>query len=258
MTGPRLLAHQVRYDLLAFFRDPAAVFFTAVMPLIFLFVFVGMFGNESLEDRDISLATYYVPGILALAVVSATFVNLAMSLVAQREDGVLKRLRGTPLPPAVFVAGRIAAATVLTLLLVVVVAGIGRVVYGVELPDRSLAGFAVTLLVGTAAFCCLGIAVTAVIPTQKAASPITNAMVLPLYFVSGTFFPTDDAPGWLRAAARVFPVRHFGEAMLDSFAPPAGSGAGFAWDNLAVVAAWGAAGLVVALRTFRWTPRAGG
>lgn len=253
MTGIRLVAHQVRYDLRTFWRDPAALFFTAILPVIFLVVFVGIFGNEVAEPRGIRLSTYYVPGILGLAVISATFVNLAISLTTLREDGVLKRLRGTPLPAAVFVAGRVVTAFVLSGILVTLLATIGKAGYGVDLPGASLPAFLLTLLVGTAAFCCLGIAVTRIIPTEKAAPAVTNAVVLPLYFISGTFFPVDDAPGWMRAVARVFPIRHFGESLLDAFAPPPG-GAGVSWDNLAVVAAWGVAGLVIALRTFRWTP----
>ena len=248
----KLVLHQVRYDLRTFWRDPAALFFTAILPVIFLVVFVGIFGNEE-TDAGLRLSTYYVPGILGLAVISATFVNLAITLTTLREDGVLKRLRGTPLPVPVFVAGRVVTSFVLAGILVVLLASIGRVGYGVSLPGASLPAFLLALLVGTAAFCCLGIAVTRIIPTQKAAPAVTNAIVLPLYFVSGTFFPVDDAPSWTRAVARVFPIRHFGEALLDAFAPPAG-GAGVAWGSLGIVAGWGVAGLVVALRTFRWTP----
>ena len=255
MSGPRLVLHQVRYDLRTFWRDPAALFFTAILPVVFLVIFVGIFGNETVEAHDdIKLSTYYVPGILGLAVISATFVNLAITLTTLREDGVLKRLRGTPLPGGVFVAGRVATSCVLAGVLVVVLGTIGKLGYGVDLPGASLPAFLLTLLVGTAAFCCLGIAATRIIPTEKAGPAVTNAIVLPLYFISGTFFPVDDAPGWMLALARVFPVRHFGEALLDAFAPPAGGGSVVAWGDLAVVVAWGLAGLVIALRTFRWTP----
>jgi ABC-2 type transport system permease protein len=249
----RLVLHQVRYDLRTFWRDPAALFFTAMLPVIFLVVFVGIFGNQDDPVRHIKLSTYYVPGILALAVISATFVNLAITLTTLREDGVLKRLRGTPLPAGVFVAGRVLTSFVLAGILVVVLALIGRLGYGVALPGRTFPAFVLTLLVGTAAFCCLGIAVTRVIPTEKAGPAVTNAIVLPLYFISGTFFPVDDAPGWMRAVARVFPIRHFGQALLTTFAPAPGA-ATVEWGDLAVVAAWGLLGLLVALRTFRWTP----
>lgn len=252
MKPGRLALHQVRYDLRSFWRDPAALFFTAILPVIFLVVFIGIFGNEE-TDRGIKLSTYYVPGILGLAVISATFVNLAITLTTLREDRVLKRLRGTPLPAGVFIAGRVATACVLAAILVVLLAAIGRLAYGVSLPGRTVPAFLLTLLVGTAAFCCLGIAVTRIIPTEKAGPAVTNAIVLPLYFISGTFFPVDDAPEWMRTLARIFPIRHFGEALLDTFAPPSPA-SGVSWSHLAVVAGWGLAGLVLALRTFRWTP----
>ena len=99
MTAPALAWHQFRYDQRVFWRDPAAVFFTVALPLIFLFIFVSIFGNQptAVEGREISGATYYVPGIVTLAVESATFLGLAISLVAAREQGILKRVRGTPL-----------------------------------------------------------------------------------------------------------------------------------------------------------------
>lgn len=254
MTGVRLVAHQVRYDLTTFRRDSASVFFTAVLPVIFLVVFSTIFGNDTIEGRDVRLATYYVPGILALAVVSATFVNLAIWLTTLREDGVLKRLRGTPLPAWVFVAGRVATSFVLALILVVVLCVIGALAYDVDLPGRTLPGFLLTLFVGTAAFCCLGIAITSVIPTKSAASAITNAIVLPLYFISGTFFPVEDAPAWMRTVAAQFPIRHFNEALFTAF-DPATSGTGLSRNNLVNMTIWGIAGAVFAVRNFRWTPR---
>ena len=251
MTGLRLVLHQVRYDLKAFFRNPAALFFTAVLPVIFLVVFVGIFGNETLDNRpDVRLSTYYVPGILALAVISATFVNLAISLTVLREDGVLKRLRGTPLPSGVFIAARILQSFVLSAILVVVLGSIGRLLYDVDLPGRTMPQFLLTLLVGAAAFSCLGLAISGFIPSEEAGPAMTNAIVLPLYFISGTFFPVDDAPSWMRQIAGVFPIRHLSEALFDTF-----TGGSIDGSDLVNIGIWGIGGLVVALRTFRWTPR---
>jgi ABC-2 type transport system permease protein len=250
----RLLLHQARYDLIAFVRNPAALFFTAILPVVFLVIFTGIFGNEFNGDLGVRLSTYYVPGILGLSVISATFVNIAITVTTLREDGVLKRLRGTPLPAATFVASRVVSAFAITAVLVVLLCALGRLLYGVALPTTTLPAFLVTLLVGAASFCCLGLAATAIIPSEEAGPPVTNAIVLPLYFISGTFFPVEDAPEWMRTVAGLFPVRHLGEALFTAF-DPATSGAGFAWANLAVVAGWGAAGLLLALRFFRWTPR---
>ena len=113
----------------------------------------------------------------------------------------------------------------------------------------------VTLAVGAAAFCCLGVALTAAIPSEDAAAPIANAVLLPLYFLSGVFIPESEIPDGVLHVADAFPIRHFFEAFFEAWNPLT-QGAGFEWGNLAIVAAWGLAGLAIALRTFRWTPRA--
>ena len=111
-----------------------------------------------------------------------------------------------------------------------------------------------TLAIGAASFCCLGIAMTAIIPSEEAAPAITNVLVLPLYFLSGVFIPESEIPSGVLHFADIFPIRHFFEAFFTAFDPQT-VGAGFDWGSLAVVAAWGAAGLLIALRTFRWTPK---
>jgi ABC-2 type transport system permease protein len=256
MTGARLVAHQFRYDQKTFWRDPAAVFFTVVLPLIFLFIFVTIFGNASLEiaGRDIKGSTYYVPGIITLGLISATFVNLAISLTTARERGLLKRVRKTPLPPWAFMAARIATSIVLTLLLTVVLVILGRLVYGVALPASTLPGALLVLVVGAGSFCALGFALSGVIPSENAAPAMTNAIVLPLLFISGVFIPDSEMPAFMRRIAEAFPVKHLYEALLTAFDLTT-TGAGIEWTHLMVLGAWGVAGLALALRTFRWAPR---
>lgn len=255
MSAVRLLLHQFRYDAKTFWRDPAALFFTVALPVIFLLVFVTIFGNETLESRGgIKLATYYVPGIAALAIISATFMSLSIGVTELRERGVLKRLRGTPLPAWAFIAARAATAAVVSVALVVVLVALGRIVYGVSVPESTLPGFLLALVVGAASFCALGFALTVVIPTANAAPAVANAFSLPLYFISGLFFPIDQAPEWLQTVAGVFPVAHLSEALFTAF-DPSTRGLGIALADLAVVAAWGAAGLAIAVWKFRWTPR---
>lgn len=250
-----LAIHQFRYDQRIFWRNPAAVFFTVLLPVIFLLIFASIFGNETLEQRGgLEVSTYYVPGIITLAVVSATLVNVAMRLVEARESGRLKRLRGTPLPAWTYVAGRVGNAIVISAAMVVLVTLIGRAVYGVEVPTATVPALLVTLIVGSFAFCCLGFALTAAIPSEDAAPPITNATVLPLYFLSGVFIPESEIPDGVLHFADAFPIRHFFEAFLTGY-DPATTGAGFEWGHLAVVAGWGLVGLAIALRSFRWAPR---
>jgi ABC-2 type transport system permease protein len=249
-----LALHQFRFDQKVFWRNPASVFFTVLLPLIFLFIFATIFGNDTIEERGVKTTTYYVPAIIALSVISATTVSLAINLTEDRERGLLKRVRGTPLPPAVFVAGRVGNSFVISVLMVVLVAILGKLVYGVSLPDQTIPAVLVTLAVGAFAFSCLGFALTAIIPSEDAAPAVTNALMLPLYFVSGVFIPDSEIPSGVLHVADVFPVRHFFEAFFAAWDPNT-TGSGFELGHLAVAAAWGVLGLLVAVRFFRWEPR---
>jgi ABC-2 type transport system permease protein len=181
-----------------------------------------------------------------------------MSLVIAREDGRLKRSRGTPMPPWVFIAGRVGNSIVVALMMLGLLAAIGRVLYGVPIPWDRLPAIVLVLVIGAASFCCLGIALTAAIPSQDAAAPIVNALLLPLYFLSGVFIPDDQLPNGVIHFADAFPIRHFFEAFFDAYVPANGTaGAAVSWDNLAIVAVWGVVGLLLAARFFRWTPRNG-
>jgi ABC-2 type transport system permease protein len=255
MTGLALVVHQFRFDQKAFWRNPASVFFTVAFPVILLLIFATVFGDQTVEVRGgVKTTVYYVPAIITLSVISATMQSLAMSLVIAREDGRLKRGRSTPMPPWVFIAGRVGNSIVVALMMLALIAAIGRLAYGVAIPWSRLPEIIVVLVVGAAAFCCLGIALTAAIPSQDAAAPIVNAMLLPLYFLSGVFIPDDQLPSGVIHFADIFPIRHFFEAFFAAYVP-AGGGASLEWGNLAAVAAWGVAGLLLAVRYFRWTPR---
>jgi ABC-2 type transport system permease protein len=257
-VNPAALAlHQFRFDQKSFWRNPGAVFFTVALPLMFLFIFEEIFGDDTLEQLGgLRTTTYYIPAILTLAVVSATLQSVAIRLTVDRENGILKRGRGTPMPSWVFFAGRIGNAIVISVLMLVIVPVIGRLLYDVQIPWEHLPAVLVTLAVGAASFCCLGIALTAVIPSEDAAPAITNVAVLPLYFLSGVFIPETEIPDGVLHFANLFPIRHFFEAFFAAWSP-ATTGAGFEWGHLAVVAGWGALGLVLAIRFFRWTPRGG-
>jgi ABC-2 type transport system permease protein len=249
---------QLRYEQKIFWRNPMSVFFTVIQPLIFLVIFVSVFGNTTTQvsGHAIRTSTYYVPAILSLAIVTATFFNTTLSLTQTRESGILKRLRSTPLPPWAFVIGRVGTSLVVATMLVVLLSGIGHLAYGVALPWHTLPGVIVTLLVGSAAFSCLAFAVTAFVPSVDAAAPITNAILLPLLFISGIFIPNDQLPAGMRQVADLFPIKHLFQGLLTGF-DPATRGSGITAGHLAVVAAWGLAGLIVALLRFTWTPKAG-
>src|SRR5436190_12751575 len=166
MSVPALVWHQFRFDQRVFRRNPAAVFFTVAFPVMFLVIFEMIFGDQTLggDLTGIKVSTYYVPALTSLAVAGATFQNLAMTVTIDRENGLLKRLRATPVPSWVFIAGRIGNSVVVSVLMLAVLAGIGRVIYGVAIPWDHLPAVLVTLAVGAASFACLGLALTAAIP----------------------------------------------------------------------------------------------
>ena len=257
MSTLTLVGHQLRYDQKAFWRNPAAVFFTVMFPVVVFLILAIVFDGTTIEAHDdqIEATTYYVPAIMALAVISSTMQTLAMTLVIAREDGRLKRGRGTPMPAWVFIAGRIGNSIVVTLLMLALLAAIGGALYSVPFPWERLPEMLITLVIGAASFCCLGIALTAVIPSQDAAAAIVNAILLPLYFLSGVFIPEDELPNGVISFANHFPVRPFFEAFFQAYVP--GTGAAIAWHELLVVGIWGVAGLLLAIRFFRWTPRQG-
>jgi ABC-2 type transport system permease protein len=255
MTGLALVGHQFRYDQKAFWRNPASVFFTVMFPVILFLILAVVFSGEDVNVRGgIDATTYYVPAIMSLAIISATMQTLAMTLVIAREDGRLKRGRGTPMPPWVFIAGRVGNSIVVALMMLILLAAIGAL-FGADVPWGRLPAILLTLVIGAASFCCLGIALTAAIPSQDAAAAIVNALLLPLYFLSGVFIPEDQLPNGVISFADLFPVRHFFDAFFDAYVPAGGSAV--SWDNLAIVALWGVAGLLLAIRFFRWTPRTG-
>jgi len=252
-TALQLVAHQTRFELLAFFRNRQSRFFTVALPIIFLVIFVSVFGNDRLGPRGIKASTYYVPGISALAVIAGSFVNLIISVTAQRETGVLKRRRAAPVPAWVLIAARALTAVVVALGVMTVLLLLGRFAYGVTLPSRTLVGVVVTAVIGAVAFVCLGFAFTSAIKTEDAAKPMVQAVMLPLYFISGIFIPNVSLPRWLRDVAQVFPVQHLADGLHHAF-DPATRGTGIVWSDLGVLALWLAAGLVVALVRFTWTP----
>jgi ABC-2 type transport system permease protein len=256
VSAPALALHQARYDLKQFWREPASVFFTAILPLIFLVLFVAIFGNDTtrVNGHEIESSTYYLPAILALALVNATFVNLTIWVTIARDRGQLKRLRATPIPPAAIVAGRAFTALVIAAVMTVVVCGAGVIFYGVSLPDNALPGALLTLVVSVLCFSALGFAAAALVPSENAAPPIANAIVLPLEFISGIFVPSEQIPDWMDSIASVFPVKPLFDSLLKAF-DPVTTGIGVDWGALAVVAAWGVVGAVAALRLFRWAPR---
>jgi len=252
-----LAAHQFRYDLRAFFRNRQSQFFTLALPVLFLVIFASVFGGQghtvAVAGGRIDTSVSYVPGIMTLGIIAAAFINLVISVTAQRETGVLKRRRATPVPARAILPGRALTAIVTALAIALVLLIIGWAAFGAHVPARTAPALALTVVVGAVSFCCCGYALASVIHDQDAAQPVTQAVMLPLYFISGVFVAASTLPHWLVNVADVFPVRHLAAALLTAYNPHT-HGSGIAGTDLLIVAIWGVAGLALALRRFSWNP----
>jgi ABC-2 type transport system permease protein len=250
----RLTLRQTYYTNKAFWRNPASAFFTFAFPLMFLVIFTALLGNGEviIGGKEVQQSTYYVAAMAAFSVITACFTNIAMAVSFQRDSGVLKRVRGTPLPAVAYLVARVIHAMFVSVILVVLCTAFGAAFYDASVPaGATLLKFAVVLLVGGASFAALGLAETAVVPNADAAPPVVNATVLPLLFLSGIFIPLgDNSPEWIRWVGRIFPVKHFADGMQAGFI-----GLPFKWSDVLIVAAWGLGGLLLAARSFSWEPR---
>lgn len=254
----RLLRRQVHYDRLIMRRNAQVQVFTLLMPLLFLVLFVAMFGNDTTDVDGVAIpqSTYYVPAIMTFAVVDAAFMTLLVAVVTQREMGILKRRMLTPEPSWVVIVGRALAAVYGALLLVAAIWIFGWLAYGVSLPADRVPATVVTVALGALMFCCLAYAVSPFVRSIEAALPVAAALAFPLVFVSGIFVPWEVVPGELQFVARLFPIRPLTHALVHAF-HPAAPGSGLVGRDLLALVGWGVAGLVVARRWFRWLPRAG-
>jgi ABC-2 type transport system permease protein len=254
--GPlAVLAHQARYDLLASMRNPRARFFTFFFPILLLVIFASVFGHGTtvVDGVRIKLARYYVPGILAMSIINATYSNLVVSIAALRESGVLKRRRATPVAPAVLVGGQAIATLVVASIMAAILLVVAKVGYGVGFAPGGLVALVVTSVLGALVFACLGYAVSALIGSPDAAQPVVQATMLPLWFISGVFIPQENLGPTLRAIAKAFPVEHLANG-LHAASINGAFGSAISATDLLVLAAWGAGAAAFAAWRFSWLP----
>jgi len=251
----RLLATQVKFQLIQFSRIPVALFFTVLLPLIMLVMFNALFGGVDVDTQygEIELGQFYVGALAAFTVVSGTFTNLANMVPYRRQDGIMKRWRGTPLPRWIYLAGFIGSGVVVAIGAVVVMVALGVLAYGTHVEVAKLPAALASFAIGAGAFSALGVAVAGLVRNPEAAPAAANAIVLPLGFISDVFIAGTDRPRWLDLIADVFPLRPFVNSVQAAFSPGVEAPA-FQWGKLAVVAAWGVVGAFLAARTFRWEP----
>lgn len=262
MSGPSVpgqLARHVGYQMRTFVRTPIAVFFTLLLPLIMLVLFNALFSGNEVDTGSGAwpLSQFYTGALGAFTAVSATFTNLANVVPVRRDEGVLKRWRGTPERPWIYLGGLIGAAIALAVVGVTITLVLGVTAYDLDVDAAKVPAAIVTFLVGVAAFAGMGMAVAGLCPSASAASAVANAIILPMAFISDVFIAIEDPPGWLRTLGDILPLKPFVQSFQDAFNPAVPAPA-FEWGKLARVAAWGVVGLLVALRWFRWEPARGG
>ncbi|MEV4351450.1 ABC transporter permease [Actinoplanes sp. NPDC049596] len=245
---PQLTVHAVR----AFLRNPVAAFFTVAFPLTFLVIVSSLVGGE-LTGSGVPVAQFLVPPFAVFGVAQASFTLLAADTAVLRENGVLLRRRAAPVPTWTVLGARVAASVIVSGVTVALLAAVGVTAYDVDVIWRKMPAMLATLLLGTACCACLGLALAALVRTARAAQALAQGVLIPLAFVSDVFIVGADLPRWLSAIGSALPLKHFAQAMAETFDPTGGYG--FSPGHLIVLAAWTLAGAVVAQRRFGWEPR---
>ncbi len=254
---------RTRLELRQFFRERDSVVFTFAFPIVMLLIFGSVFSGEL--GGGVSFTQYFAAGMIASGVVMSSFQSLSISIAMERDDGTLKRLRGTPMPPLAYFLGKIGLVLVTAIVQTAILLVIGALAFGLKLPDSAAlwARFLAIFLVGGAAGTVLGVAFSSVPRSGRSAAAVVSPVVIVLMFISGVYFLYSDLPSWMQNIAQVFPLKWMAQGMRSVFLPdafaaqePAGSwqlGTGFA-----VLLAWTVVGLVIGVRTFRWLRRDAG
>jgi ABC-2 type transport system permease protein len=251
----------VAYQNRLFWRTPVAAAFTVAFPLMFLILFNLLFGDGAVIDipggRSLTVSQFYAPSLGVFTVASATYTNLGVRTAIARDDGIIKRFRGSPLPTWTYMAGRVISSVWLALLGVVVMLAVAAVFFGLEIRTETLPAAIIAFLVGAAAFSALGLMIAALTPGADTAVAMANFTILPLAFISDVFVSVANSPKWLTTLGELFPLKPFVRAFQAPFSPfvlpPA-----YRWKDVIVVALWGVGGAIVAARFFAWEPRSGG
>jgi ABC-2 type transport system permease protein len=237
---------QFRLERRLYWRNPSAAFFGFLVPLLLL----ALFGAVIAEDQD--QLNVIVPGIAGLSVTASNFVALAYNVTGLREQGILKRLRGTPLPSSAYLTGIGANAVTNTVIQVAIVIVAGRVFFGVPWPRAPLA-LLVFLAIGVVCFAALGVALSHAIPNMDSAPAYVNVVFLPMMFLAGVFYDEENTPALLRDLAEVLPLTHLVDGVAGAIV--AGDGLDEHGRALLALGVWTALGVLLAVRGFSWESR---
>jgi ABC-2 type transport system permease protein len=247
----RLLVHQLRAEQLVFWRSREAALFIFLFPLL-LFLLLGSVYTGRIYGVPAPQAL--LAGLLGYGCANTAFAGLAIQLVLRREAGILKRLRATPLPASTYIAALLASTFAVYALQAIALFVLGRVLYGTPFPG-PIGSLILAIVIGSAIFASLGVATASLIRSGEGSSAVVNFILLPSAFLTGSFGPTRHYPGFLRAIGDVLPLKYFVDLVNAVYLH--GHALWTQPKDLAILAAWGAGGLAVAIWKFRWEPREG-
>ena len=247
----RIFVHELRGELLLYSRSRELAFFTFMLPLIF-FVLLGSVYGSGDTINGYRGADYLLTGMIGYGLIATAFAGLAIVIVIRRENGVLKRLRATPLPSPVYIAAVLLTTLIAFAVMAACLIALAMILFGASFPKAPVS-LVLTLLLGGVCFAALGVGITGFIRRAEGASAVINAISLPVAFISGAFFSQQHFPEVLQKVADVLPLTYFidlvGDVMLKGTP---------IWNepkDVTVILAWGIVGAVVSLRYFRWVPR---
>jgi ABC-2 type transport system permease protein len=247
----RLYLHQLRNEQLQFWRSKEAALFVFLFPIL-LFVLLGSVYSGDINGVPAPQAL--LAGMIGYGAANTGFAGLAIQLVTRRELAILKRLRATPLPATTYIAAVLTSTLVVFALQVISLFVIGRILYGTPFP-HAVGSLALAVVIGAAVFATLGVAAASLIRSAEGSSAVVNFILLPMAFLTGSFGPTHRYPAFLRAIGEALPLKYFLDIVNAVYLR--GHGIWTQPKALAVLAAWGVFGLVVAAFKFRWEPREG-
>jgi ABC-2 type transport system permease protein len=250
----RLFLHQLRGEQRLYWRSHELAFFTFLFPVLIFVLLGSVYGNDVIKSEHVKGSAYLLAGILGYGIASTAFAGLAIMLVIRREGGILKRLRATPLPASTYLVAVIASTVIVFTVEAAALIVLARVMFGVHLPHEWLS-LVLALLLGTLSFAALGLALTGYVRSGEGSSAVVNAIYLPMAFLSGSFWSPHAYPRFLEVIAEILPLTYFIRLMRDIVLR--GETIWGNWESAAVVGAWGLAGLILAVRSFRWEPREG-
>ncbi len=256
---------RTRLEVKQFFREKEQVIFTFLFPIMMLAIFSAVFGGEDHFDGRLSAATYFTPGMIASGIFLTSFQSLAMTIAMERDEDLLKRLRGTPMSPQSYFIGKIGLVLFTSVAQFGLLLAVAGLLLGVDLPSEpsKWLHFLWIFVLGTASGSVLGIAFSVVPKSGKAASAVVTPVVLLLQFISGVYFVYSSLPAWMRSISEIFPLKWLAQGMRSVFLPDGfeASEPGGSWQlgtGAIVLSIWLVVGLVVAQRAFRWTRRDAG